>query len=89
VVGATVDDRHNAFAAGLSREDRLLMVLRDEIYGGSWDGLRQDLNARLELKPYVIKLATRIEDDLARIERLAGYEQEHSIDLKDYVPGLE
>lgn len=84
-----VDDRHQAYAGGLSREERLLLELRDAIYEGHWDGLKQDLIARRDRKPYVIKLTTRIEDDLARIEKLEAYETDHDIDLRDFVPAYE
>ncbi|MDF1662155.1 MAG: hypothetical protein P1V97_10305 [Planctomycetota bacterium] len=84
-----MDDRHQAFAGGLSREERLLMEIRDELYEGSWAGLIEDLHARQNRKPYVIKLATRIDDDLARIEKIQKYEEEHEIDLQDFIPGYE
>lgn len=84
-----MDDRHQAFAGGLSREERLLMEIRDELYEGSWAGLIEDLLARRDRKPYVIKLATRIDDDLARIEKIQKYEEEHEINLKDFIPGYE
>jgi hypothetical protein len=80
------DDRVSAFGRSLDREERLLLDLRDEVYKGSWEGLRLDLQSRLDSKPFVTKLARRIEDDLARIAKLAGFEAEHNIDLKDYVP---
>jgi hypothetical protein len=84
-----VDDRHQAFAGGLSREERLLIEIRDELYEGSWQSLIEDLIARRERKPYVIKLATRIDDDLARIEKIEKYEKEHEINLRDFVPAYE
>lgn len=85
----TVDDRHHAYAAGLSREERLLIALRDVIYDKTWEGLREDLNSRRDRKPYVIKLATRIDDDLARIEKLESYENENGINLADFLPEFE
>ena len=63
----------------------MLIVLKRELYEGHWDAMVKDLNARLEGRPYVFKLAHRIEDDLRRIERLAGFERQHSVDLADYV----
>lgn len=45
----------------------------------------KDLEARLAAKPYVFKLATRIEDDVVRIRRLREFEQGHGVNLKDYV----
>lgn len=85
-MSTAVDDRHFAFAGGLTMEERLLIELRDVIYDRSWKALRADLNARKNREPYVIKLATRIEDDLARIDKLTAYERDHGIDLKAYLP---
>jgi hypothetical protein len=45
----------------------------------------EDLQARLEGGPYIFKLASRIEDDLERIEQLRAFEQAHGVDLADYV----
>jgi hypothetical protein len=84
-----VDDRHQAFATGLSREERLLIEIRDGLYDGFWASLIEDLIARRERKPYVIKLATRIDDDLARIEKVEKYEKEHGIDLSKFIPAYD
>ena len=45
----------------------------------------KDLDARLQAKPYVFKLATRIEDDIVRIGKMRDFEQEHRLNLKDHV----
>jgi hypothetical protein len=45
----------------------------------------KDLEARLAAKPYVFKLATRIEDDIVRIRKLREFEQKHRVNLKDHV----
>jgi hypothetical protein len=60
----------------LAPEDRVLRDVRDQLYGGDWDELERDLRARLEGKPYIFKLATKIEEDLARIARLRQAERE-------------
>jgi len=44
-----------------------------------------DLRNRLAGKPYIFKLANRIQDDIERIEQMSQFEQEHNIDLADYV----
>ena len=44
-----------------------------------------DLNARLEGRPYIFKLAHRITDDLERIRRLREFEQHHGVKLANYV----
>ncbi len=72
------------FVSSLAPEERLLVRLRAELYEGSWDELVADLEARLAGRPYILKLATRIEDDLIRIERLRTFEKEHRIDLADH-----
>ncbi len=69
----------------LRSEERMLVVLKRELYEGSWDEMAADLQARLAGKPYIFKLAHRIEDDLERIDRLRAIEQRYGVDLSDYV----
>ena len=69
----------------LTSEERMLVVLKRELYEGSWDEMAADLQARLAGKPYIFKLAHRIEDDLERIDRLRAIEQRYGVDLSDYV----
>ena len=69
----------------LRSEERMLVVLKRELYEGSWDEMAADLQARLAGKPYIFKLAHRIEDDLGRIDRLRAIEQRYGVDLSDYV----
>ncbi|HAK97507.1 MAG TPA: hypothetical protein DCM87_21585 [Planctomycetes bacterium] len=57
------------------------MLLRNELYGGSWDEMERDLRRRLERKPFVFRLMHRIEEDLARIARVRAYEEAHRTDL--------
>jgi len=73
------------FVESLSREERMLVVLRRELYEGSWDEMAADLKARLEGRPYIFKLAHRIVDDLERIERLREFESRSGVDLTEYV----
>ncbi|MBV8878465.1 MAG: hypothetical protein JO332_00740, partial [Planctomycetaceae bacterium] len=47
---------HDKFAAGLSPDEKTLVTLRDELYGGSWDQMLGDLRDRLKGKPYIFKL---------------------------------
>ncbi|MCW8139250.1 MAG: hypothetical protein KIT58_10145 [Planctomycetota bacterium] len=76
------DERHRLFAAGLAREERVLLLVRDELYCGSWAELEADLHARRERKPAIFKLNTRIDEDLGRISTLRAYEREHGVDLR-------
>jgi len=74
-----------AFVAGMPTEQRMLVVLKKELYEGSWDEMLADLQARLQGKPYIFKLANRISDDIDRIERLRAFEQAKGVDLSDYI----
>ncbi len=78
-------DGHQEFVQSLEPEERLLIYLRDELYGGKWEDLRRDLRDRLEGRPYVFKLSDRIEKDLARIEKLEGYEKRYRVNLSEYM----
>lgn len=79
------DERAKQFVAGLGEEEIMLLRLRDELYGGRWDAMLADLNDRLQGKPYVFKLAHRIQDDIERIERLNRFERQHNVDLAKYI----
>ena len=54
----------------LSDEEEDLLRLSDELYGGDWDEMNEDLQSRIDVRPYVHKLVTRIKLDLERIENL-------------------
>jgi len=69
----------------LSNEHRMLVILNAQLYDGTWESMLDDLKNRLTGKPYIFKLANRINDDIARIEEMQKFEQEHNIDLADYV----
>ncbi|MBN1346234.1 MAG: hypothetical protein JXQ73_26330 [Phycisphaerae bacterium] len=73
------------FLAALEREDHVLLVLRDELYEGSWELMREDLIDRKEGRPCVFKLARRIGQDIERIDRLSAFEREQGVDLADQV----
>ena len=73
------------FVNGLSEEYRMLVVLKAQLYDGNWEPMLDDLRNRLSGKPYILKLANRIQDDIGRIEQMAQFEIEHKIDLADFV----
>jgi hypothetical protein len=73
------------FVAGLSDEHRMLVVLKAQLYGGTWEPMLDDLENRLEGKPYIFKLVNRIKDDIERIREMQKFENEHKIDLADHV----
>ena len=78
-------DKTQVFVDALRNEERLLVVLKKELYEGSWDEMLADLQARLNNKPYIFKLANRITDDIDRIRRLETFERENKVDLSDYI----
>lgn len=80
---------HDKFAAGLTPDEKTLVTLRDELYGGSWDQMLGDLRDRLKGKPYIFKLVNRIQDDIARIEKLNDYEKKHKINLAEFLKKKE
>jgi hypothetical protein len=45
----------------------------------------EDLQARLNGRPYIFKLAHRITEDLDRIRRLRQFEESCGVDLSQYV----
>jgi hypothetical protein len=73
------------FVQGMSSEERMQVVLKVELYEGSWDDMAADLQARLDGRPYIFKLAHRITEDLERIRRLRGFEESCGVDLSDHV----
>lgn len=73
------------YVARLTREERMLLVLKRELYQDSWDDMTADLRARLEGRPFIFKLVNRISEDLARIQRLRAFEDEYGVNLSDHV----
>ena len=69
----------------LSKAERMLIAVREELYEGSWDRMLKDLEDRMRVKPYVFKLASRIEQDIAAIKRLMKRERELGVDLAEFV----
>ena len=84
-VGTSVSKVISDFIAGLSDEHRMLVILKAQLYGGTWEPMLDDLENRLEGKPYIFKLANRIKDDIERIEQMLEFEKEHNIDLTEHV----
>ncbi|MHC5082393.1 MAG: hypothetical protein ACYTET_00425 [Planctomycetota bacterium] len=73
------------FVGSLDEQQRMLVVLKSQLYGGQWEPMLEDLQNRLDGKPYIFKLANRIKDDVQRIRSLQEFEKQHGIDLADYV----
>lgn len=81
------EDAHATYYDSLAQESKMLLVLRDELYMGSWGKMEDDLRNRLKGRPYIFKLVNRIEEDLERIEALRSYEEKHKLNLRDYDKG--
>lgn len=73
------------FVEELGTEERMLIVLKAQLYGGKWEPMLEDLKNRLEGKPYIFKLINRIKDDIERIQILRQFEDTYHVDLCDYV----
>ena len=82
---SSLDALAKDFVRGLDNEHKMLVVLKAQLYGGSWLPMLDDLQNRLEGKPYIFKLSTRIKDDVQRIEQMKAFEELHGIDLADHV----
>lgn len=71
----------------------MLILLRDELYEGSWDDFVQDLRDRLEGKPHVFetapaspRLRDTIRSHLRMIDDLRAIENRHKLNLADRLP---
>ena len=73
------------YVDSLSDEHRMLVVLKAQLYGGTWEPMLDDLKNRLVGKPYIFKLVNRINDDIERIQQMQNFEEEQNVDLADYV----
>jgi len=80
-----VEDAVVDYVSRLSDEHKMLVALKAQLYGGSWDPMLDDLRNRLAGKPYIFKLVHRIQDDIERIEEMRRFEAEHKVDLADHV----
>jgi hypothetical protein len=69
------------YVSRLSDEHKMLVALKAQLYGGSWEPMLDDLRNRLAGKPYIFKLANRIQDDIERIDQMQKFEQQHGVDL--------
>ena len=83
--GSSADVAITDFISRLSEEQRMLIVLKSQLYDGRWEAMLDDLKNGLAGKPYIFKLANRIKDDIARIELLQAFEKKYSIDLSNFV----
>lgn len=84
-VETSISKEVSDFVAGLSDEHRMLVILKAQLYGGTWEPMLDDLENRLAGKPYIFKLANRIRDDIERIEQMRSFERRHNVDLTEHV----
>lgn len=74
-------EKINKFVEELTRDEKMLVILRDELYDGKWDLMIQDLKDRLNQGPYIFKLAGTIENDLKIIKKLQAFEKKNKTDI--------
>ncbi|MHC4187570.1 MAG: hypothetical protein ACYSRQ_05190 [Planctomycetota bacterium] len=82
---STLDNKIEEYAERLSEEHRMLVILKSQLYDDNWEPMLDDLRNRLEGKPYIFKLAHRIQDDIERIEEMRQFESANNVNLTDYV----
>jgi hypothetical protein len=73
------------YVSRLSAEHKMLVALKSQLYGGSWEPMLDDLRNRLAGQPYIFKLVNRIQEDIERIEEMKRFEAENGVDLADSV----
>jgi hypothetical protein len=76
---------HIKFCKSLTKDERILIAIRDELYNNSWERMLEDLEDRLRGRPYIFKLTSRIRDDIKRIKKLKSYEEKHNVNLADFL----
>jgi len=82
---ATANKAVTDYVDRLGQECRMLVILKTQLYGGSWEPMLDDLRNRLNGRPYIFKLANRIQDDIERIEQMREFEAKQGIDLADFI----
>lgn len=74
------------FVKRLARHERVLVELRDVLYEGEWDDILEDLRASShEGEPYLFKFSENIGRDIAAIEKLKKYEEQHEVNLSRWI----
>jgi hypothetical protein len=80
-----LDPAVQGFLDILDDKHRMLVVLKTQLYGDRWEPMLEDLQNRLEGKPYIFKLVNRIKDDIERIQQMRSFEAEHNMKLSDFL----
>ena len=81
----SADSKVVNYVNAMDNEHKMLVVLKTQLYGGGWEPMLDDLQNRLQGKPYIFKLANRIKDDVDRIQEMIEFEQDNNVDLADFV----
>ena len=83
VNGTTLEPE--AFFNSLSKSDKFLISLRDELYDGCWDTMIEDITNRMKGQPYLFKFVNRAEKDIQSIKKIRTYETENNINLNIFL----
>jgi len=83
--GKTPPQDVEEFVSGLAETERIAVIVRDELFGGSWENMRRDLEARAAGRPYVFRLASRIDGDLKAVAKLSAFERRRKVNLSEYL----
>lgn len=73
------------FINSLDQSVKVLIILRDELYDGSWDLMVKDLQSRLKGEPYIYKLASQIDADMQSITKIRAFEEKHSLNMGKFI----
>lgn len=73
------------FFKSLSKSDKMLISLRDELYDGDWETMIKDITNRMKGQPYLFKFINRAEKDIQSIKRIRAFEKEHEINLDIFI----
>jgi hypothetical protein len=73
------------FFKSLSKSDRILISLRDELYDGCWDTMIEDITNRMKGQPYLFDFVNRAEKDIQSIKKIRAFEQQNNINLNIFL----
>ena len=73
------------FISSLDQSVKVLIILRDELYDGSWDLMVKDLQSRLKGEPFIYKLANQIDADMQAITKIRDFEEKNLLNMGKYI----
>ena len=73
------------FISSLDQSVKVLIILRDELYEGSWDLMIKDLQSRLKGEPFIYKLANQIDADMQSITKIRAFEEKNSLNMGKFI----